>query len=60
MISFGSWALDFGFFLSPTPYPVPRIPGVLGRELLRHLLPKEDYIEIAKKYQKVKKWVKEK
>ncbi len=32
---------------------------ILGRELLRHLLPKEDYIEIAKKFQKVKKWVKE-
>jgi excisionase family DNA binding protein len=32
---------------------------ILGRELLRHLLPKEDYEKIAKKYQSVKKWVKE-
>ena len=32
---------------------------ILGRELLRHVLPENAYYKVADDYQKVKKWVKE-
>jgi hypothetical protein len=48
------------YFVKPlnyTPYPVPLIPGVLGRELLRHVLPENAYHKVVDDFQKVKKWV---